>query len=440
MPSLHAEAVELFENGRTAEAIDTLRQALRDAFDLDAVNDLAVMLAGDGDRAAARELLLALRHVDPDHTGAAENLAQLGGDASESTPAEARARFFQVLADAQRITLPDNTDTLFHPAGHPLPDPAAAGERIALQLSVLERCGALWRGLGDENSRELLLRYLAYRALGPAHVRLELEPTAYRQSVVGMIMQAQVQANVLGTRGQPLEWQFAHYDLSSVGYPLQVIGHPLPLASTFVFSQYAYRAEGTLARPLPGDVALDVGGCWGETALWLAHSVGPEGRVATFEPAPANRKLLSKNIELNPQLAGRISVSDAPLAATAGETVFIPNALAAGATVRDEAEEVRGEVCELRTDTIDAIVGRGELPRVDFLKVDVEGADLGVLEGAAETIRSCRPRLALAAYHKPDDLVTLPGFVEGLGVPYRWYMQCSTMTDVDTVLFGVPAE
>jgi FkbM family methyltransferase len=438
--SLHAEAVDLFAAGRTDDAIALLRRAIGDSIDLDSLNDLAVMLAGAGDSTAARELLVALRHVDPEHDGASENLAQLGDDSTSGSMAEARARFFQVVADAQQERLADNMDVLFHPAGHPIPDPAQAGQRIALQLSVLERSGALWRGLGDDNSRELLLRYLAYRALGPVHVRLEIDPVSYRNSVVGLVMQAQAQSNILNSRGMPLEWQMGLYDLSSVGYPLQAIGQPLPLASTFLFSQYAYRDEAALARPLPGDVALDVGGCWGETALWLAHVVGPEGRVHTFEPTPSNRKLLAKNIELNPSIAARIQTWDAPLAATAGETVFIQDGLAAGATVREDAEQVAGTACELRTDTVDAIVQRGELPRVDFLKVDVEGADLGVLQGAAETIRSCRPRLALAAYHRPEDLATLPGFVESLGVPYRWYMQCSTMTDVDTVLFGTPVE
>jgi FkbM family methyltransferase len=437
---LHAEAVDLFASGKTAEAIAMLRGTIRDSLDLDALNDLAVMLAGDGDRAAARELLLALRHIDPEHPSAGENLAQLGEAPGASSMSDARSRFLQVVADAQQQRLADNLDTFFHPGGHPVPDPAEAGERIARELSVLERSGALWRGLGDDNSRALLLRYLAYRALGPVHVRLELDPIAYRNSIVALVIQGQVQANVLGTRGMPLEWQMSLYDLNPVGYPLQAIGQPLPLASTFLFSQYAYRDQAVLARPLPGDVALDVGGCWGETALWLAHVVGPDGRVHSFEPTPANRKLLDKNIELNPPIASRVRVWESPLAAGAGETVFIRDGLAAGATVRASAEEVESDVRELRTDTIDAMVQRGDLPRVDFLKVDVEGADLGVLKGAAETIRSCRPRLALAAYHKPDDLVTLPGFVESLGVSYRWYMQCSTMTEIDTVLFGVPVE
>src|SRR3954453_5727256 len=153
--SLHARAVELFSAGETADAIDVLRSAIGESFDLDALNDLAVMLQGAGENAAARELLIALRHIDPAHEGAGENLSALGPDAMS----EARIRFLQVIADAQQVRLVDNLDHFFPPNGPPLPDPAQAGDRIAQQLSVLKRCGALWRGLGDDNSRELFLRY-----------------------------------------------------------------------------------------------------------------------------------------------------------------------------------------------------------------------------------------------------------------------------------------
>ncbi len=225
------------------------------------------------------------------------------------------------------------------------------------------------------------------------------------------------------------------------GFRFEVIGSPLPLASTMAFSQYAYRDESVPARPRHGDVVLDAGGCWGDTALWFAHAVGPEGMVHTFEPTPGNRQLLDQNLTLNPALAQRIHVWSDPL----------------GPPVRRRGLDARCrrrrrhpsrptrtpgkfEVIPMRTQTIDELVGNGTMPRVDFVKVDVEGADLGVLEGAAETIRSQRPRLAIACYHKPDDLVVIPDFVAGLGVEYRWYLQCSTMTDVDTVAFAVPAD
>ena len=352
-----------------------------------------------------------------------------------------RARFLQLVLEAQGTVLPDNLDPLFHPWGHALPDPASAGERLTRQLEILDRATTLWRRVGDERSRELFLRFLAYRALGPAHVRLQYEALDYRRAVVELSVKAIAEAGVLGVPGLPLEWHFHVYDMSPAGYPLRVIGQQLPLASTFTLSQYAYRDLSVGAFPRPGDVALDVGGCWGDTALWLAHHVGEQGRVHTFEPTPRNRALLQRNLDLNPHLADRVTVWGDPLAPTAGETVWVRDTVSAGAQMQGElpgGDPHGRDAVELRTETIDALVARGELERVDFLKVDVEGADVGVLEGAAQTLAEQRPRLALACYHKPDDLVRIPDLIAELGLAYRWYLQCSTMTPVDTVLFGVP--
>jgi FkbM family methyltransferase len=353
-----------------------------------------------------------------------------------------RAAFLQLVLEAQRTVLPDNLDPLFHPWGHALPDPADAGARLTEQLEILDRCSTLWRRLGDEPSRELFLRFLAYRALGPAHVRLQFEPLDYRRAVIELSAKAIAEGGAMGVPGLPLEWQFHLYDLSVAGYPLRLLGQQLPLASTFVLSQYAYRDLSVGAFPRPGDVALDVGGCWGDTALWLAHHVGEQGAVHTFEPTPRNRALLERNLALNPDLALRVTVWEDPLGPTPDEPVWVRDSVSAGAQMQGELpaeDDPHGrESVELRTETIDALVARGALPRVDFLKIDVEGADVGVLEGAARTLQEQRPKLALACYHRPDDVVRFPDLVDSLGLAYRWYLQCSTMTPVDTVLFGVP--
>ncbi len=451
----HARALELLAEGEAARARSILHEAMREAVDPEVLNDLAVITIQAGDVAAGTDLLRALVALHPDHAAGAENLAQLrpaqatiasgpralnGLGPVSSAPDDRRSRFLQTVADALGTHLADNIDYLFEPWGRQLPDPVDAGARIAEQLAILERCDTLWYSLGDEQSRSLLLRFLAYKALGPAHVRLQLDPLEYRRAVIGLSAIALTSAAAVPLHGMPLEWQMHQYDMSKFGLPIRVIGPPLPLASTMVFSQYAYRDPDVPARPRAGEVALDVGGCWGDTALWIAHMVGPQGKVHTFEPAPGNRALLARNLELNPELASRIAVWSDPLTAIAGETVWIPDVIAAGAALQSHVEQSNGRrMLELRTQSVDAFVEQARIARVDFIKVDVEGADLGVLEGAAATIRRDRPRLALACYHKPDDLVVIPDFIRSLGVDYRWYLQCSTMTDVDTVAFGAPA-
>ncbi|MDX6520983.1 MAG: hypothetical protein QOF08_1588 [Gaiellales bacterium] len=428
---LHARALLAHEAGRGAEALELLQRAARGVVDAELMNDLAVVTAGQGDIEAAAALLRGLIALSPENRVARDNLDQLGDPA-----AELRERLLQTVLECRAERPLDNLDHFFAPMGVELPDPDGEGARLSELLELLPRMSCFWQRLGDDASREVFLRFLAHRVLGPVHVRLQLEPGEYRGAIQLLNARLMEKPNALPLPGIPLEWMFNLYDLRPAGLPVRVIGQPLPLASTFVLGQYAYRDGAVDARPRPGDVALDVGGCWGDTALFLAAAVGPEGRVISFEPAPANRDILNMNLALNPELAPRIQIVDMPASSRAGDTVYIPNRVSAGATVRAEREG--DDMVALQTVTIDDLVAAGTIPRVDFLKVDVEGADLGVLEGAAETIRSMRPRLALACYHKPDDLATLPGFVNSLGVEYRWYLQCSTMTTVDTVAFGVP--
>ncbi|HEY8548329.1 MAG TPA: FkbM family methyltransferase [Vicinamibacterales bacterium] len=59
--------------------------------------------------------------------------------------------------------------------------------------------------------------------------------------------------------------------------------------------------------------------------------------------------------------------------------------------------------------TIDRIVSELKLPRVDFIKLDIEGAERNALAGAAATMERHRPRMAVASYHREDDLEVLPG-------------------------------
>src|SRR5690606_9879084 len=67
----------------------------------------------------------------------------------------------------------------------------------------------------------------------------------------------------------------------------------------------------------------------------------------------------------------------------------------------------------------DYVKARG-LTRVDFIKFDIEGAEIPALEGARETIERFRPRMALCLYHKWDDVLTIPEFLDSLSFDYDY--------------------
>ena len=78
--------------------------------------------------------------------------------------------------------------------------------------------------------------------------------------------------------------------------------------------------------------------------------------------------------------------------------------------------------------TIDAYVREKNLPRVDFIKTDIEGAELDLLRGAVTTIARFKPILALSAYHKWDDFWTLMNFVKSIRPDYEFAMRQSYET------------
>jgi hypothetical protein len=58
------------------------------------------------------------------------------------------------------------------------------------------------------------------------------------------------------------------------------------------------------------------------------------------------------------------------------------------------------------------------LDRIDFIKLDIEGAELQALKGAEQTLRRHRPRLVIALYHDARDWADIPTYLDGLGLGY----------------------
>lgn len=141
-----------------------------------------------------------------------------------------------------------------------------------------------------------------------------------------------------------------------------------------------------------GDVVLDVGANLGAYTLLFGQWVGPSGQVYAFEPAPRTRRGLARHVALN-DLEHLVSVRAEAMSREDGRARFRAdgergdNRLAAG----DGGDTTS---IDIATTSIDAFCQRiGKQP--SLIKVDVEGAELAVLEGARETIAAGGDRLAL---------------------------------------------
>jgi FkbM family methyltransferase len=141
---------------------------------------------------------------------------------------------------------------------------------------------------------------------------------------------------------------------------------------------------GVLSYVVEGDVVIDVGGNIGQTALPLALALGDDGRVISFEPFPDTRRRFCRNLELNPDLG--VTVEPLALGNAPGIAKMVRRC-----RTNSGANQIADEGQQVRVVTLDEYAS--EMDRVDLIKVDVEGYELKVLEGAAGLLDKHRPRL-----------------------------------------------
>jgi len=219
--------------------------------------------------------------------------------------------------------------------------------------------------------------------------------------------------------------------LSKLTLDLGVKPNPAGIVGEFVLGSYRCPELGVVAKP--GDVVIDGGGCWGDTALHFGHHVGPEGRVFSFEFLAANHDIAQRNFALNPDVAPRIEIVPHALWDKSGAVLPIhENGPGSRIKPGDEVDEDAG----VRTVAIDDFVTERGLERVDFIKMDIEGAEPMALAGAEKTIRQFKPALAICLYHHPHHFHQIPEMLRRMVPEYRFRLGHHSLNQWETVLYA----
>ncbi|MEO1263023.1 MAG: FkbM family methyltransferase, partial [Bacteroidota bacterium] len=181
-----------------------------------------------------------------------------------------------------------------------------------------------------------------------------------------------------------------------------------------------------------GDVVLDLGGCFGDTALYFAEQIGSTGKVYSFEFIPGNIDIFNRNLELNPDLKSNISIVKNPLWDKSDLDVYYEDR---GGGSKVSFEKFQGWEGATKTTTIDDFVVEQNIKKVDFIKTDIEGAEPFALNGAKETIKRFKPKLAISIYHSMDDFVNIIHQIDKLNLGYKFYLGHASIFTAETVLF-----
>ena len=302
---------------------------------------------------------------------------------------------------------------------------------LAFILDNLDSFDATFCMLGDSYSREVMLKVLAYRVLGPRHVKLP-QNTENFWAQYNTIDQKHARQR----RTQPAwnkRWFLNAYEVTVADQRLIINAHPLNILDTFLLEQYAYNKCGKRISARQGDVIMDGGGCYGDTALYFAAKAGNNGAVVTFEFMEENLRILKKNLAANPELENRIRVVNKAIWKHSGEKLSFKSD---GPGTRISSNGGGGKVNEVETASIDEVVKTKALPKVDFIKMDIEGAELEGLKGSRQTIERFKPTLAISLYHKKEDFITIPQWIQSLGLGYEFYLDHFTIHGEETILFA----
>jgi FkbM family methyltransferase len=146
---------------------------------------------------------------------------------------------------------------------------------------------------------------------------------------------------------------------------------------------------------------IDAGACDGEFALYASRRVGPAGRVLALEPDPDSFGRLREPFEINGGVPPNVELLQLGLWKHSGELAF-----SAGNHLTSQLIEAADRPTgspgshSVPVQSLPDLASQYGLTRLDFVKMDIEGAEIEAIEGAGSVLSVLRPRFAIASYHR----------------------------------------
>ena len=175
-------------------------------------------------------------------------------------------------------------------------------------------------------------------------------------------------------------------------------------------------------------VVFDIGAFKGDTAYFFSKKCSNKARIYAFEPDYYAFQILEKikeKYKLNNVITKNILLSNSEK-----EIDFI-SMIENTPTIKKNAI------------TIDKFVEENNFEKIDYIKMDVEGAEKNILEGSIKTIKKFKPSLAIAIYHGGklfmEDFYNIPIFIKNvINEDYEYYIRTFHPAGLETILFCKP--
>jgi len=170
------------------------------------------------------------------------------------------------------------------------------------------------------------------------------------------------------------------------------------IAEPLGISSYFFQGDGTvwITSDLisAGDVCFDIGANMGHYTFYMASKVGEKGKVFAFEPQPNYFKMIDDSIKLNDHIenySNFVAVDNRALWSISNQTLkfFIsenPNNSGTSSLLNHGVYVSEHKAIEVQTITLDDYLQAANIKKIKLIKIDVEGADPQVLQGASNLL------------------------------------------------------
>lgn len=202
--------------------------------------------------------------------------------------------------------------------------------------------------------------------------------------------------------------------------------------ATFILEQYRYKDRVMIN---PGDICLDLGACLGDTAIWMIDHGAQE--VHAFEIDSENRRYMEKTFAKNNQY-DKIKIIPKAISAMDTQLYMIHNDYNVGACQIVNQKPTSGNYSEIDCVTLDSYCEQQQI-KPDFIKMDIEGAELDAINGGSTVFRKFRPKFAICIYHKREHRWQIPLRLAELCPEYEFFVKKSHPV-FETVVYGCPKE
>ena len=294
--------------------------------------------------------------------------------------------------------------------------------RYTLTLGKYESFNGSYLLMSDEASRRLFSELLVMQIRGEERYRL----STFDDLFVSKYEEASVETLASEQSLRVYHWLLKRIDFSQPSFSI----FTTPVLTSLIKQGRAYRysSNGVEIDVEENDVVIDCGVGWGDTTIYFAAKAGSDGAVYSFDVLEEAMDALHSQLALNPSIKNVTSVLSA-VSDIDGNDVYVSSpSPGAHITSRKTGRKVK-------TLTLDSFVDSNTLPTVDFIKMDIEGAEFPALTGARKTIEKYKPKLAISAYHRWDDLRELPRLVNSIRDDYSFYLDCTTGFGGEVVLY-----